>query len=388
LKNIVVKLVTRPTIKGKRQFVPVNPKHNYPGDTVFILRWLPEGTTTYRTKTLPRGIGLKMAQMACASFEPPTVKEAKEEEQENTAKPQNLAAMRSAFLLDKNTTFKKDGTPLDADTIHSYELVTAEFIKVTGRTKAGQITKQDMRNWIIKLKGRMAHRSVCNLYILVACFLKFCGIDHKTLLPQSERPTPVAHPPTTYSQEEMTKFFFHVVAEREALAFEFLLKTGARKTEMTYLDWESNLPNLDSLHPTVKFFTKMGFRVKTGKYREVPLEKGLAAKLRAWRKQNPATYLVFGTAEDAPEENYLRAGKNAAERSGMKRSKFKLHRLRDTFATWHLRAGVDIRTVQAWLGHATVEMTMKYLAPQEGEEAQRSMNCTFADRMSTAAAAV
>jgi len=181
LKNIVVKLVTRPTIKGKRQFVPVNPKHDYTGDTVFILRWLPEGTITYRTKTLPRGIGLKMAQMACASFEPPTVKEAKEGEQENTAKPQNFAAMRSAFLLDKNTTFKKDGTPLDADTIHSYELVTAEFIKVTGRTKAGQITKQDMRNWIIKLKGRMAHRSVCNLYILVACFLKFCGIDHKTL---------------------------------------------------------------------------------------------------------------------------------------------------------------------------------------------------------------
>jgi len=186
LKNIVVKLVTRPTIKGKRQFVPVNPKHNYPGDTVFILRWLPEGTTTYRTKTLPRGIGLKMAQMACASFEPPTVKEAKEEEQHSEAA--EFGGQRSAFLLDKNTTFKKDGTPLDADTIHSYELVTAEFIKVTGRTKAGQITKQDMRNWIIKLKGRMAHRSVCNLYILVACFLKFCGIDHKTLLPQLIEP--------------------------------------------------------------------------------------------------------------------------------------------------------------------------------------------------------
>lgn len=35
------------------------------------------------------------------------------------------------------------------------------------------------------------------------------------------------------------------------------------------------------------------------------------------------------------------------------------------------------RTVQAWLGHATVEMTMKYLAPQEGEAVQSEMNSTF-----------
>lgn len=156
----------------------------------------------------------------------------------------------------------------------------------------------------------------------------------------------------------------------------------------TYADWENNLPNLDSSHPTVKFFTKTGFRVKTGKYREVPLEAGLAAKLRAWRVKNPTTYLVFGKDNDTPEDNLLRAGKNAAERSGMARSKFTLHRLRDTFATWHLRAGRDIRTVQAWLGHASIEMTQKYLAPQEGEAAQAAMNDTFAGMVSTVAAAV
>jgi hypothetical protein len=66
--------------------------------------------------------------------------------------------------------------------------------------------------------------------------------------------------------------------------------------------------------------------------------------------------------------------KDAAERSGMKRSKFKLHRLRDSFATWHLRAGRDIRTVQHWLGHSSIEMTQKYLAPQKGEAAQSQMN--------------
>jgi hypothetical protein len=98
--------------------------------------------------------------------------------------------MRTAFLHDKNTTLKKDGTPLDLDTIHDYEKLTTEFLAVSGRTKSGQITKQDLPDWIIKLrKLGLAHRSVCNVYILIACFLKFCGVDHKTLLPQNERPT-------------------------------------------------------------------------------------------------------------------------------------------------------------------------------------------------------
>jgi integrase len=381
MSNVVVKLFTRP-VGGRRTWVEVNPKLDYPQGTVFYLRWLPKGGTNYRVKSLKGTMGLKLARIACASFEPPVENIPAAE----PPRPKTLDDYRIEFLHDKSTTFKKDGTPLDTETIRSYELVTREFIDIIKRTQPTQITKKDLRNWIIKLRERLEHRSVCSVYILVVCFLKFCGIDHKTLLPQSERPTPVAETPVTYSQEEMVKFFFNVVDERDSLAFEFLLKTGARKTEMTYCDWENNL-NLGP-NPTVKFFTKDDFRVKTGKYRIVPLERELAAKLRAWRIKNPTTRLVFGTAEDTPEGNFLRAGKDAAERSGMKRSKFKLHRLRDTFATWHLRAGRDIRTVQHWLGHASIEMTQKYLAPEEGEAAQSQMNDTFSGMVDNAAAAI
>jgi hypothetical protein len=98
----------------------------------------------------------------------------------------------------------------------------------------------------------------------------------------------------------MTKFFFNVTSHRDSLAFEFLLKTGARKTEMTHCDWENSL-NL-GLTLTVKFFTKKGFRVKSGKFREVPLGAELATKLRARRVKNPTTYLVFGVENDTPED--------------------------------------------------------------------------------------
>ena len=207
----------------------------------------------------------------------------------------------------------------------------------------------------------------------IVCFLHFCDVDHKKLLPQSERPTPVDETPEAYTREEMTKFFFNIASERDTLAFEFLLKTGARETEMSFLEWRdlSLGPS-----PTVTFQNKEGFRTKTGKSRAVPLEHGLATKLAEWRVKNPATRYVF-TTDDKIEGHFLRIAKRVANRAGMDPRSFWLHKFRDTFATWALRRGVDIRTVQHWLGHADITMTQRYLAPEQGEHAQRQINQAF-----------
>jgi hypothetical protein len=44
------------------------------------------------------------------------------------ARPKSLEELRTALIHDKKTTFKKDGTPLDPDTISSYEKVTRGFL--------------------------------------------------------------------------------------------------------------------------------------------------------------------------------------------------------------------------------------------------------------------
>jgi site-specific recombinase XerD len=44
----------------------------------------------------------------------------------------------------------------------------------------------------------------------------------------------------------------------------------------------------------------------------------------------------------------------------------------------HLQAGVDLRTVQKWLGHVDLESTLRYLKPARGAEVQRKVNQTFA----------
>ena len=50
-----------------------------------------------------------------------------------------------------------------------------------------------------------------------------------------------------------------------------------------------------------------------------------------------------------------------------------LHKLRRTYATTLLRNGVDLRTVQAYMGHADIESTMRYLRPAETEETQTTI---------------
>jgi integrase len=126
------------------------------------------------------------------------------------------------------------------------------------------------------------------------------------------------------------------------------LKTGLRELEMTTLEWTGL--NLGG-NPTVTVQPRkphLKFRTKTGKGRTIPLERGLAAKLTAWREKNPTTRLVFGTSSDKEDSHYYRVCQDTAKAASMDPEKFWLHKFRATFCTWSLQRGVDIRTVQHW----------------------------------------
>jgi len=55
--------------------------------------------------------------------------------------------------------------------------------------------------------------------------------------------------------------------------------------------------------------------------------------------------------------------KAIAERCGLDPAKFDLKTFRSTYGTRMLRFGFDVRTVQYWMGHKSLETTMRYLAP-------------------------
>jgi integrase/recombinase XerD len=106
--------------------------------------------------------------------------------------------------------------------------------------------------------------------------------------------------------------------------------------------------------------------VRQGKGRKdrlVPLSPRLLSELRAhWRAHRPATWLFPGLTPDQPlrDGTVCRQFQGLVARAGF-RKRVTCHTLRHSFATHLLEAGVDLRTLQALLGHSQLRATVCYL---------------------------
>ena len=127
-----------------------------------------------------------------------------------------------------------------------------------------------------------------------------------------------------------------------------------------YLFWKDLNPKLRTVRvlskPDLKFFPKRW------EEREVPVPVELAELLES----HPVTIdspFVFPSPTGNREQNFLRRCKLIAERAGLDPEEFDLKTFRSTYATSMLRRGFDVRTVQHWMGHKSLETTMRYLAP-------------------------
>ena len=72
---------------------------------------------------------------------------------------------------------------------------------------------------------------------------------------------------------------------------------------------------------------------------------------------------MFPSPTGNREQNMLRLCKTVAQRAGLDPAEFDLKTFRSTYATRMLRQGFDVRTVQDWMGHKSLETTMRYLVP-------------------------
>jgi integrase len=179
-----------------------------------------------------------------------------------------------------------------------------------------------------------------------------------------------------YEPEDLEKLFKACDAE-ERLWYEFFLMTGVREQEAMCTYWSDI--NLD--HATVRVSHKpdRGWTPKAYKEREIPIPAKLVKSLKAWKaKATKGCNLVFPTAGCNPKLDFLDCLKAVAERGKLGGENFWLHKFRATFATRCLWAGVDLRTVQQWLGHSDMESTMRYLKPSRSQQVREKVNEIFA----------
>jgi len=122
-----------------------------------------------------------------------------------------------------------------------------------------------------------------------------------------------------------------------------------------------------------------GWTPKAYKEREIPVPTKLLKNLKTWKAASDKTCnLVFPTTGCNPKLDFLDCCKAIARRAGLDPETFWLHKFRATFATWSLWAGVDLRTVQQWLGHSDMESTMRYLKPSRSQQVREKVNTIFA----------
>ena len=153
--------------------------------------------------------------------------------------------------------------------------------------------------------------------------------------------------------------------------------TGMREQEVMYAYWS----DINFAVSTVRVSHKpdRGRTPKAYKEREIPIPSKLAKSLKAWKaKADRNCSLVFPTAGCRPKLNFLDDLKAVVERAKLDLEDFWLHKFRATFATRCLWAGVDLRTVQQWLGHSDMESTMRYLKPSRSQHVRDKVNEIFA----------
>jgi plasmid stabilization system protein ParE len=85
----------------------------------------------------------------------------------------------------------------------------------------------------------------------------------------------------------------------------------------------------------------------------------LGRKLKKMLVERGKGGLLFPTSSGKPKFDFLDMSKTVAVRAGIPEADAYLHKFRSTFATRALWSGVDLRTVQSWMGHTDLASTMR-----------------------------
>jgi integrase len=289
---------------------------------------------------------------------------------ENAANGHRSVAASVADHLEETTLTKKPKT------LAAYSTALSYFTESCHKLNLEDIDRKDLLKFCAFLRDEkeQAPRSVYNKFENLMSFLKSQGI--RGLVGKNDWPRFTEEEPEIYEQDELAKLFAACDAE-ERLWYEFFLMTGMREQEAMYCYWAD--VNFAASTVRVSHKPDAGWTPKAYKEREIPIPSKLARSLKAWKARADKDYsLVFPTAGCRPKLNFLDDLKAVAERAKLNPDNFWLHKFRATFATRCLWAGVDLRTVQQWLGHSDMESTMRYLKPSRSQHVRDKVNEIFA----------
>jgi len=254
------------------------------------------------------------------------------------------------------------------------EQAITEFLAVTKKTYADELTEDVILDWYNKLQDEVQEnedRTVYNKHVSVFGMLRWAGVDTKPLAPNGP-PTFSERAVVIYNGEELRKLFA-VCNPYQRLVFLLLLKTGLRMGEAMKLRW----PEIDFVTRLIHVasVSRLKKRVKDLNERLVPCPLEVIELLKLLRERRPNSKYVLGTKNDTPNKKMREMLKGLARKAQLncrdcdgclgkaeECSMWNIKKFRATYITMLLRDGYDVRTVMDYSGHEDMETMMKYLA--------------------------
>ena len=274
------------------------------------------------------------------------------------------------------------------DTTDLCSVTVNEFVQVSGRAFAEDVTHRDVLRYIdALLKRGLTSRTANNRAVALKGFLRFCDLDADALVQAKDKPKFELKRPEIYTNEEVTRILAACPKEYYALVFETLWKTGMRFQELANLEWRE----IDWESSSVHLHSKQaeGFQIKDREERVIPIEATLLVKLKAWRKKMRHARLIFGTSNDTPHRKWNEALKVIVRKAGLncghcatckernECERFYLHKFRATFMSRMLQGGMDLSTLMSITGHQDLKSVRRYLGAADNEVKQGKVNAVF-----------
>jgi site-specific recombinase XerD len=229
------------------------------------------------------------------------------------------------------------------------------------RKSPDQIDEEELRQYFLFLKNeKHAARSTCTLAL---CGIKFffqhtLGREWKTfdlIRPPKEKKLPVV-----LSVQEVAAILAHVRVQHYRVCLVVIYACGLRLLEGVHLQ----VKDIDSARRMLHICQGKG-----GKDRYVPLpEASLGMLRRHWLTHRNRVWMfpALRTGQSPEhanqpmsESNVQKAFRLALWESGIHKSAT-VHTLRHSYATYLLEAGLNLRIIQTYLGHASPATTAIY----------------------------
>jgi integrase/recombinase XerD len=237
-----------------------------------------------------------------------------------------------------------------ARTVKTYVACVAKFATHFRRSPA-ELGREDIRAFQLhlirqKVSWSQFNQIVCALRFLYGTTLEQAGLVD--MVPYGKKPKTL---PSVLSREEVERLFAAAKNGRDRMLFRTTYAAGLRISEVVRL----RLEDIDSARTVLHIR-----QAKGGKDREVPLSPRLLGELRGyWREHRPKEWLFPGRDGHLSIGSVQKMCKKAVRACGFGKQ-VSMHTLRHSYATHLLEAGVDVITLQRWLGHRHLSTTACY----------------------------